>query len=67
MPYHRNRAIVLRKTDYSNTSIVLNVLTQEMGRLGLIAKGIKRGGPAFEGRLASPRRCRRGFGGIPAA
>ncbi len=48
MPYHRDRAIVLRKTDYSNTSIVLNVLTQEMGRLGLIAKGIRRGGPAFE-------------------
>lgn len=48
MPYHRTQAIVLRKTDYSNTSVVLNVLTRDMGRLGLIAKGIRRGGPAFE-------------------
>lgn len=48
MPYHRTEAIVLRKTDYSNTSVVCNVFTREMGRMGLIAKGIKRGGTAYE-------------------
>jgi DNA repair protein RecO (recombination protein O) len=48
MPYHRTEAIILRKTDYSNTSMVFSVFTREMGRLGLIAKGIKRGGAAHE-------------------
>ncbi|RKY23396.1 MAG: DNA repair protein RecO [Planctomycetota bacterium] len=48
MSYHRTRAIILRKTDYSNTSVVLNALTQESGRLGLIAKGVRRGGAAYE-------------------
>jgi len=48
MPYYRTEAIILRKTDYSNTSTVFNVFTRDMGRLGLIAKGIKRGGAAYE-------------------
>jgi DNA repair protein RecO (recombination protein O) len=48
MPYYRSEGIVLRKTDYGNTSVVLNVLARENGRIGLIAKGIKRGGTAYE-------------------
>jgi DNA repair protein RecO (recombination protein O) len=38
----RVRALVLRRIPYGDTSLVLHVLTREVGRLGLMAKGVRR-------------------------
>ncbi|MBF0620406.1 MAG: DNA repair protein RecO [Magnetococcales bacterium] len=35
-------ALVLRRTPYQNSSMILNILTREEGRLGLMAKGLRR-------------------------
>ena len=39
---HRQPAIALRTTDYSETSQVVHFLTREMGGVRLLAKGTKR-------------------------
>ncbi len=39
----KDQAIVLRRTDFSETSQILSLFTAQYGRLRLIAKGIRRG------------------------
>ena len=40
---HSDRAVVIRLTDYSETSQIVSFFTQRHGQTRLIAKGIKRG------------------------
>lgn len=43
MPLFTDNAVVLRKLDYSETSQIVVLMTQEHGKIRAIAKGIKRG------------------------
>lgn len=38
---HRSRAIVLNKTNYSETSLIIKIYTEEEGLLSFIVKGIR--------------------------
>ena len=42
MASEKSLAIVLRVTEYSETSCIVNLLTREFGRIGAIAKGARR-------------------------
>ena len=42
MAYKQNEAVVLRKVDYSETSLIVTVLTPDFGRMALLAKGARR-------------------------
>jgi DNA repair protein RecO (recombination protein O) len=50
--YHfQDQAYVLHSRAYRNTSLIVDVLTREYGRLSLVAKGAKRGSAPLAGRL----------------
>lgn len=51
MPLCKAEAIIIRLTDYSETSQVAALYTREFGRMSVIAKGAKRPRNNFEGRL----------------
>lgn len=44
MAYKQTEAIVLRKVDFSETSLIVTVLTPDFGRTALLAKGARRKG-----------------------
>lgn len=46
-----DQAYVLHSRAYRNSSLIIDVLTREYGRLGLVAKGAKRGNASLAGRL----------------
>ena len=50
MPYHRTSGVVLRCTDYSESSQVVAVLTPDLGQIHALAKGTRR--PRRDGRGA---------------
>lgn len=47
----RTRAIVLRRVPWGDSSWIAHVLSEEQGALGLIARGARRAGSPFAGRL----------------
>jgi len=49
--YHKTEAVVLRRVDYSETSLVLTLFTREAGLLRGIAKGAKRSRSLFDAGL----------------
>ncbi|MEJ2391176.1 MAG: DNA repair protein RecO [Gammaproteobacteria bacterium] len=49
--HFQDQAYVLHTRPYRNTSLIVDVLTREHGRLGLVAKGAKRGKAAIASRL----------------
>lgn len=49
MPFHRTLGIAIRIADFSETSQVVTFLTQDFGKLSLIAKGAKRPKNNFDG------------------
>lgn len=49
--HFQDQAYVLHSRPYRNTSLIIDVLTREYGRLGLVAKGAKRGNAALAGKL----------------
>lgn len=44
MAYKQTEAVVLRKVDFSETSLIVTVLTPDFGRMALLAKGARRKG-----------------------
>jgi len=55
--YHKTEAVVLRRADYSETSLVLTLFTREAGLLPTIAKGAKRTKSLFDAGLEPFVRC----------
>jgi len=55
--YHKVEAVVLRRVDYSETSLVLTLFTPEAGLLKGIAKGAKRSKSLFDAGLEPFVRC----------
>lgn len=51
MAIEKTDAVVLRRTDYSNTSLIVSLFTHERGRVDVIAKGARRGTSDFHGVL----------------
>lgn len=51
MPIHTTQALVLRTIEYSETSLIVWLYTQELGRIHVIAKGARRTRSTFEGAL----------------
>ena len=51
MASQKTRALIIRTTDYSETSQVLSVYTRDFGRISLLAKGSKRKRAGSEGPL----------------
>src|SRR3990172_6079289 len=51
MRIHQQPAFILHHRDYSETSLLLEVLTVRHGRLGLIAKGARRANSRMRGIL----------------
>ena len=49
--HFQDQAYVLHSRAYRNTSLIVDVLTREYGRLSLVAKGAKRGNAPLAGRL----------------
>ena len=47
----RDSAFVLHSTPYRETSLVVDLLTREHGRVGVVAKGAKRPGSALRAAL----------------
>ena len=47
----KDRAVVLRTYEYGETSLVVSVLTRELGKIRLLAKGANRKGSPFAGAL----------------
>jgi DNA repair protein RecO (recombination protein O) len=47
----KDRAVVLRTYEYGETSLVVSVLTRELGKIRLLAKGANRTGSPFAGAL----------------
>lgn len=45
--YKQNEAVVLRKVDFSETSLIVTVLTPDFGRMALLAKGARRKGSSL--------------------
>ena len=57
MAYHKSEAVVLRRSDYSETSLILTLFTRESGLLRGIAKGAKRTRGLFDAGLEPFVRC----------
>ena len=57
MAYHKTEAVVLRRSDYSETSLILTFFTHESGLLRGIAKGAKRAKSLFDAGLEPFVRC----------
>src|SRR5687768_4572953 len=51
MPSEKTRAIVLKLTEFSETSCILTLFTEDFGKIGALAKGARRPKSAFEGAL----------------
>ena len=51
MGHDRTKALVLRRTDFSETSLVLALLTEDRGRCSVLVKGAKRPKSRFFGAL----------------
>ncbi len=51
MPIHTTQAVVLRTIEYSETSLIVWLYTEELGRIHVIAKGARRARSTFEGAL----------------
>ena len=51
MASEKTRAIVLRLVDFSETSYITTLFTEDFGKVGALAKGAKRPKSAFEGAL----------------
>ncbi len=51
MPLWHSQAIILRRTGYGEADMILQLLTQHGGKVGVIAKGIKRAGSRLSGGL----------------
>lgn len=49
--HFQDQAYVLHSKAYRNTSLIIDVLTREHGRLSLVAKGAKRGNAPMSGKL----------------
>ncbi|MGB3952970.1 MAG: DNA repair protein RecO, partial [Solirubrobacterales bacterium] len=47
----KTEAIVLRKLRYGEADSILQLYTSQQGRVGAIAKGVRRSGSRFGGRL----------------
>jgi len=58
MPTHHTAAIVLRAVEFSETSLVVTLLTRDLGRVSAIAKGARRLKGPFEGALDLLAVCR---------
>ena len=66
MPYHRTSGVVLRCTDYSESSQVAAILTPDLGQIHALAKGTRR--PRKDGRGALDLLTHRGrHGAVHAA
>lgn len=57
MGYHKAEAVVLSRRDYSETSLILSLLTREAGLLRGIAKGARRPKSLFDAGLEPFVRC----------
>ncbi len=51
MASEKTRAIVLRLVEFSETSLVVTLFTEDFGKIGALAKGARRPKSAFEGAL----------------
>jgi DNA repair protein RecO (recombination protein O) len=51
MPSEKTRAIVLRVVEFSETSLVVTLFTEDFGKVGALAKGARRPKGPFEGAL----------------
>ncbi len=51
MAIEKTEGLVLRRTDYSNTSLIVSLYTRQYGRLDVIAKGARRDKSSFHGVL----------------
>src|SRR5262245_23197529 len=51
MPSEKTRAIVLRLVEFSESSLVATLFTEDFGKVGALAKGARRAKSAFEGAL----------------
>jgi DNA repair protein RecO (recombination protein O) len=58
MPTEKATAIVLRKVEFSETSLVVTLFTREFGKIGALAKGARRLKSAFESALDLLAQCR---------
>lgn len=58
MPTDQSKAIVLRIVEFSETSLVVTLLTRDLGRVTAIAKGARRPRGPFEGALDLLAVCR---------
>jgi DNA repair protein RecO (recombination protein O) len=58
MPSEKATALVLRVTDFSETSLVVSLFTREFGKLGALAKGARRPKNPFEFALDVLTLCR---------
>ncbi len=51
MPYCKTQGIVLRKVDFSETSLILTFMTRDYGKVSALVKGAKRSGKKAVGAL----------------
>jgi DNA repair protein RecO (recombination protein O) len=58
MPSEKASALVLRVTDFSETSLVVSLFTREFGKIGALAKGARRLKNPFESALDVLTHCR---------
>ncbi len=58
MPAEPTDAIVLRTIEFSETSLIVTLLTRQFGRIGALAKGARRPKAPFEGALDLLSVCR---------
>lgn len=58
MPTYSTTALVLRTVEFSETSLVVTLLTQDLGRVSALAKGARRLKGPFEGSLDLLSVCR---------
>lgn len=58
MAAEQTKAIVLRTVEFSETSLIVTLLTRDFGRIGAIAKGARRAKGPFEGSLDLLAVCR---------
>jgi DNA repair protein RecO (recombination protein O) len=58
MPPEKASAIVIRRIDFSESSLILTLFTREFGKIAALAKGAKRPKGPFESALDLLSRCR---------